>query len=255
MNKIRFFLISFLFMLLLSTTAEASWFDSWRFFQFWQATPQENASDIADHEHLIKANTQDIFQNELFIKANEARIDQQGQKIDTLTALPSGEQPKILYANGNAIGKILNYGTTLSLEFSESFEPVEVFADGTILKLPPLMLFSGLDCQGEAYVYADAPTPDYPVFGLKKSKGEIFGCDAPECSSSLYYLPPNDGKYYFVALWSYSQKGQCRNWSSTGESYYRKVIPNTPTTTGIQEYPFPAPLTFEGMETLELITP
>ncbi len=167
---------------------------------------------------------------------------------------PTDQSADYLYADGKPVGRILEYGPSLLLEFNSSFDAVKVWADGKI-RPDKQVLFSEPDCQGEVYARGDF----FDIsFKLKRAKGKIFSCDASACGAPLYYLPPNEDKYYFAAPASAYANQSCLNYSSTSEGeYYYKVLSNNPAVTGIDEYPLPLPLTFDGMEEIqmELIIP
>lgn len=196
-----------------------------------------------------------IYQNEAAIDENSARIDELEHRGGIQTETPALKQ---LYANGEPVGIIIDDNINLTLEFNSSFEPVLVGVNGTIK--PELsgnylrgVYFSEPDCQGEAYVINDYYDVFYGhvPFKLTPNKGRIHECPALECRSSLYYRYPGETNYYHVSTASKSiYTGKCANSETRG--YFYKVLPNDPAVTGIKEYPFPLPLTFEGMDKIQM---
>lgn len=162
-------------------------------------------------------------------------------------------EPVNVLADGAVIGLLLGYKDTLEVEFNPDFKPARLWSDGKIQEASSHLLFSGPDCSGDVYAETDfyENTDDAP-FKLQRKKGEIFTCHAPECAFPLYYLKPNENKYYIASVFSYYSHGSCSNFTQASLGSYYKLLPNDPAVTGIQEYPFPIPLAFDGMETLEL---
>jgi hypothetical protein len=161
-------------------------------------------------------------------------------------------------ADGAVIGKLIEYDINLKVQVDSSFEPVRLWADGTIEPAPEvdIIFFSDTVCAGDAYTKtlfnddasADASTDKF--FRLQQPQGKVLPCHAPECAFPLYYLKPYENTYYIVSVLSYYTHGACGNLTQASLGAYYKILPNDPAVTGIQQYPFPAPVTFEGMEQL-----
>jgi hypothetical protein len=111
-------------------------------------------------------------------------------------------------------------------------------------------------CAGDVYTKtlfnddasADASTDKF--FSLQQPQGRLLPCHAQECAFPLYYLKPNESTYYIVSAHSAYSDGQCIDLQNIYPASYYKLAPNDPAVTGIEQYPFPAPVTFEGMEQL-----
>lgn len=158
-----------------------------------------------------------------------------------------------LYANGETIGRMIDYdGATVALEFDSSFDYVRVYADGEIKMDEMPILFEQPDCMGQAYAHLDFFYGKNEPFRLGPKKGQIFSCIPGKCEFILYYLAPLEKFYYRGITVSQYFDGYCSNFTRGGEWFYYKLHPNDPAITNIKDYPFPTPLTFEGMETLQM---
>jgi len=154
-------------------------------------------------------------------------------------------------SQGNTIGALKGRDTSsLILEFNEEFEPVTVYADGTIQSNDELYFYED-DCTG--IVYAEYKGGVGKYFNFKPIKGKIFSCDEG-CQRKLYYYAQNTSTVYRATPQSKIEHSVCEiiPESNRVEGVYYKVWANYFPETRIYEYPFSTPFTIDQMEEIEI---
>lgn len=203
--------------------------------------------------------------------------------LEKLTKLDTSGDPHPTYANGVLIGDSTLSGGGAGLTFNPDFEPVTLLKTGEIMGGWPHFQFIEPDCTGDYYItFSDYPFPENSfLFG--HPKGKIY---KNQSSNELYYYPPKAQTMYAKIPLSYknSYSNGCSNYNylmpptryyykhdsggignfsspPTGDDWTEmtqveidiyltkiliKLLPNDPAITGIQVYPFPLPITFDG---------
>lgn len=225
---------------------------------------QANSAGVQDNTVGIQANTAEIETNTAKIEANIAEIEANTAEINTIrtagetntaqiTALAdltndsSAEIISQIFADGNVIGttKLNQFKAyTLRLWFNEAFEAVELLKTGHIANFETVY-FKSLNCQGEAYYRYNVSSPG---FSFRPLKGRII----PK-GNILYYYPALFENIYQTTMLSYSTNQQCANILFPNQSMYTKLLPNDPAVTGVYNYPFPTPITVEGLIEFNII--
>lgn len=217
-----------------------------------------NHCKIADQ---VKQNSADTKQNEVnllnnagWINDNAALINENSKRINDLE-----KSVKIIahevYANGGLIGKAIIIWptmntrlTSVSLIFNEQFTPSILKANGRFKhyeKTARTFYYTEPECQGKpAYVSAfNANNNDF-IFSPKQ--GTVY-----DINSTVYYSPPFASLHRVTQSFaSYRVEHNseiCHNYSikPMPDEILIKLLPNNPNITGIKQYPFPTPITFQ----------
>lgn len=184
-------------------------------------------------------------------------------KIEIINDSSRDEILRNVYADGFLIGKfkgiesMWDMRTTglLTVKFNDLFEEIKIKRDGRIRNdqyVIPFIFFKSLDCQGDIYVRST-----WTDFGLTPLLGRVFDIT----DDGLYYYENNSQNAYNTTINSmlFSNNNvdyQCTNNIEGAAGIggpYLKLKPNNPDITGIEDYPFPLPLTIEGIDNLNII--
>ncbi len=157
-------------------------------------------------------------------------------------------------SNGNIIGttqfnfyqsrphpSILTNDRYFHFLFNKDFYDVFLYKDGTLESVYN-KYFKSNSCQGDPYIFYGNNTAK--SFVLVPSKGMIVNYQ-----NSLYYYPKNTITHKFIYQ-SYKKyyNDACINETGDSNYLYIKLLPNDPAVTGILTYPFPLPITIDGIE-------
>lgn len=185
-------------------------------------------------------------------------ISRYEQRIVDLENRPIGADvtpPTLVFANGETIGVAeAIYPYEIIIKFNPDFESVNLRPDGTIVMEHAPLNFENENCTGTAYLAAPLmSTGADEYFNTKPLKGKIVACQNGSCAHSLYYYPPKEPNVYYTTARSRYYYGICQNFSPR-MAYYLKLLPNNPTITGIQQYPFSTPITYTGFDPINIIS-
>lgn len=214
-----------------------------------------NKASIQENKTVIQTNATAIQENKADIMTNAAEIEQLKERDPSYDG--SADYPEV-YGNGEVIGRIIDYDAdVIILEFDSSFDSIKVYANGKIINQSRIY-FTQPNCAGEAYAQIDFSTEEHKSFQFGPKKGRIFTCNPGKCEFSLYYFHPQEKFYYSIVInsvydepFGIIENGRCVN-NLYPENFYYKLHPNNPSVTDIEEYPFPTPIMFEGMEELQM---
>jgi len=187
-----------------------------------------------------------LFTGFLFLPSAGCTVDETNIALADLTNGSSAEIISQIFADGNLIGttklnQFKNY--SLKLRFNEAFEEAELLKNGHIEANSESVFFKSLNCQGEVYY-------QYNILGFsfRPIKGKVI----PD-GDILYYYPPLVENIYQTTMLSSSTNQSCSNLVWLNESTYIKLLPNDPAVTGVYNYPFPTPITVEGLIEFNII--
>jgi hypothetical protein len=178
------------------------------------------------------------------------------QRIADLENRPIGgsnmPEPIQVFADGEVIGVAKEiYPEAMVIKFNTHFESENLRPDGTIYQFGSTLRFKNENCEGEVFISGISGGADN-YFNTAPLKGKIIICQSETCEYPLYYYPPKDKNIYYTTVRSRYSGGFCQSFHArTG--YYFKVLPNDQAVTGVKEYPFPTPITYTGVEPLNII--
>ncbi len=210
---------------------------------------QKNATKIQSNAEGIQSNTEGIQSNAAKIQSNTEGIQSNAIQIAILADLTNDVSSEIIsqvFASGSLIGttklnQFKNY--SLKLQFNKSFEEVQLLKTGHIENNSEPIYFKLSDCQGEPYY-------SYQMyFSFRPIKGKVISD-----GNNLYYYPQQVENIYQTTMVSFSINQQCSDLAFSSQSTYIKLLPNDPAVTGIYNYPFPIPITVEGLTEFNIIT-
>ncbi len=195
------------------------------------------------------------------IDSGESRLDIIEQKIDEVQNGGSSDTKHYpTYANGALIGNTeiaIDYAESTSdvkLKFADNFNQVTIDNAGRIINKPSrsnsqIVLYEFDGCIGRTYRFISEN--GYLVF--KQFQGSVFPIE-----NDLFYFPANAPILDSVTILSSKESNSnqfapCNDIDPpiTAGFKYIEVFINDPAITGINEYPFPAPITFDGIEVQE----
>lgn len=146
-------------------------------------------------------------------------------------------------ANGKIIGKaIIVSGTVLSsFNFNSDFTVTTLRKDGTVPQ-SCIVYFKQPNCSIEGGIYIRYINDfNEKTFSFPPLKGGI--C---EYKSKLYYYPPNSQLVKIIPESRAFPNCYLPSPSDSNPAYI-KLLPNDPSVTGIETYPFPTPITVDGV--------
>ncbi len=129
--------------------------------------------------------------------------------------------------------------------FHKDFYKARLYADGTIYS-NYVYHFKLAGCQGELYI--QFKIENNKNFLLPPLKGEIF-----KYQENLYYYPKNSDAHKFTSQSFRTTGGECIDRIGEVNWLYIQLLSNDPAVTGIQTYPFPLPITIDGLEPVTII--
>jgi hypothetical protein len=159
-------------------------------------------------------------------------------------------------ASGDLIGMLLINNSNVSLLFNSDFEQVSLYNDGRIVVDGSTNRNTGRfwylepGCNGDRYVAILNVSNTHFIFSLPK--GRIYHMDG-----ELFYYGPNPSlKKEMTFLSEKNDDHQCIEHPNANPTpstiIFTKVFPNDSIVTGIKQYPFPTPITFDGINEVEL---
>jgi len=159
--------------------------------------------------------------------------------------------------NGVIIGTVDNWDlySSLKVRIKPTFETVSFNKDGTINNPPAInVYYKSASCQGDLYercVNLGASTTNFTV---SPQLGRIY-----IINSQVYYYPKNAQVYKITIQSDHSvsndgTSGTCSDSTQTN-IHCIKLLPNDPAVTGIQAYPFPTPITIDGVNASVIDSP
>ena len=200
-------------------------------------------------------------QNKAGIDQNRSNIEAQAEESIQISG-SSENNFKNVYAGGNLIGvtdwdSFLEDGYYMTMEFNPEFDPIQVNGYGKKRRsnIASVITFALPDCQGEAFILIE----ENPLSLQQREKGSIFSCESVNCLFNLYYIAHQTSNVYRKTNESslgMVEGAKCQNRPSYNPSTYNiyyKLIPNDPAITGINQYPFPLPITIEGLQKLNIV--
>ena len=144
-------------------------------------------------------------------------------------------------SNGNIIGTVsgvYEYGyirVTVNKDIT-----IGLYKDGTISGT--VYYFRSSSCEGEPYVRYVLDDSKKFIFNPKYKRVYTY-------QESLYYYLPDANIYKFASQsYTYGYENECRDSTGDTNQTYIKMQPNDPDITGIQTYPFPTPITIDGIQ-------
>jgi hypothetical protein len=119
-------------------------------------------------------------------------------------------------------------------------------SNGRVSSVGGTAVYPVADCVGTPYIGWPTSLSYIPVAPEKPVPVDVAG--------SLYYVPATATTSYTFAALSFRNGDSCVN-SALGAIMAFALLPNDSTVTGISVYPFPTPITIDGMTQLPTTAP